>query len=132
MIRALRSYLPAIAWGSLLYALSSRPTTYVPLESGTDKLVHFGAYALLGFLLARAHSALRWPAWAAVAVGLLYALSDEYHQSFVPGRAADPADWVADALGVGAAVALHSWLRRRGRGPAPRTRGDAQPDTGTS
>ena len=131
MIRALRSYLPAIVWGALLYTLSSRPTTFVPLESGTDKLAHFGAYAVLGALLAHAHASLRWTAWAAVVVGLLYALSDEYHQSFVPGRAADPADWVADALGVIAAVALHSWLRRRGRGSAPRT-GDVQPDTGTS
>ena len=131
MIRAFRSYLPALAWGALIYILSSRPTTFVPLQFGTDKLAHFGAYAVLGYLLARAHAALGWPAWVAVAVGLLYALSDEIHQSFVPGRAAEVGDWVADALGVTAAVVFHSWHRRRGWGFPART-GGAQPDSGSS
>ena len=131
MIRAFRSYLPALAWGALIYALSSRPTTFVPLASGTDKLAHFAAYAVLGYLLVRAHAAARWPLWAAAAVGLAYALSDELHQSFVPGRSAEVADWVADALGVAAALAFHSWHRRRGWGLPPRA-GDVQPDSGTS
>ena len=39
---------------------------------------------------------MRWP----VLIGLVYAATDEIHQSFVPGRSPDAADWVADALGV--------------------------------
>lgn len=131
MIRALRAYLPAIAWSAVLFGLSSRSTLIVPLEAGYDKVAHFAAYALLGLLLAHAHRALGWPSAAAVAVGLLYALSDEWHQSFVPGRSADPLDWLADALGVVTAVALHSWIFRRVRGSVSPPR-DVQIDSGPS
>jgi VanZ family protein len=36
----------------------------------------------------------------------LYALSDEWHQSFVPGRSSDVLDWIADTLGAGFSVFL--------------------------
>jgi VanZ family protein len=32
--------------------------------------------------------------------GVIYALSDEIHQSFVPGRSADIFDFIADCIGV--------------------------------
>ena len=43
----------------------------------------------------------------AVVLASLYAVTDEFHQSFVPGRMCDPADWLTDTLGamLGAAVA---------------------------
>jgi VanZ family protein len=44
---------------------------------------------------------------AAAVIASAFGATDEVHQSFVPGRNADVADWVADTLGaaVGALVA---------------------------
>jgi len=52
------------------------------------------------------------PALWAFLIALLYALSDEYHQSFVPGRHPDPLDIVTDLAGAAAALL---WLSRRSR-----------------
>ncbi|HEX2093541.1 MAG TPA: VanZ family protein [Longimicrobiaceae bacterium] len=119
MTRAMRGWIPAVLWAAAIFWVSSRPKVPVPDTLGADKLLHFGAYALLGFLLARGASgsglAPRWP----VALGWLYGVSDEVHQSFVPGRSADPADWLADALGVVAGTLLYVRFGspRRGRVP---------------
>lgn len=55
---------------------------------------------------------------AAVVIASLYGITDEFHQSFVPGRMSDPADWFTDTCGaaLGAAVAaVVVWRGRRGR-----------------
>lgn len=53
------------------------------------------------------------PHWVLLLVGALYGLSDEWHQMFVPGRFADPRDWIADLVGLvlGYAVAV-AWFDR--------------------
>lgn len=77
-----------------------------------DKAIHFVEYALLGWLCARSASK-TWPAasgWRtgafAVAVSVLWGLSDEIHQAMVPGRSAEIADLVADWLGSTAGAAI--------------------------
>lgn len=111
MRRSVAGWAPAVLWAAAIFWGSSRPTVPVPEVWGADKLMHFGAYAVLGLLLARGTTLLGlgrgWP----VVLGALYGASDEWHQSFVPGRSADPADWVADALGVLAGVFLYSRIR---------------------
>ena len=71
-----------------------------------DKFYHFIEYAILGGLLTRAFvgakpsivpSRLIW--YIAALLSILYGASDEWHQTFVPGRFATIADWVADVLG---------------------------------
>jgi VanZ family protein len=49
----------------------------------------------------------RW----AIALGIAYALSDEIHQSFVPGREGAPLDFAIDSVGVvfGAVLAARRW-----------------------
>ena len=85
---------------------------------------HFTEYLIFGVLLVvaarRTWPALGWGKLALVAVALasLYAVTDEFHQSFVPGRMCDPADWLTDTLGAtlgaGAAVlALEKMLAKR-------------------
>jgi VanZ family protein len=117
--RRLLPLAPAVAWAVLLFWLSaqSRP---LPVElpiRHVDKLLHLGAYAVLGFLLAGGLRAAgvrpRRAFVAAVLVASLYGASDEWHQAFVPGRDADPGDWAADTVGalLGAAVV---GLPRRG------------------
>ena len=75
---------------------------------------HFTEYLVFGALL---FVALRctWPesslgrlALAAIALASAYAVTDEFHQSFVPGRLCDPADWLTDTLGatLGAVIVL--------------------------
>ena len=56
-----------------------------------------------------------------MALASLYGATDEFHQSFVPGRDSDVLDWVADTLGaaLGAAsatVATRALRRPRGAG----------------
>jgi VanZ family protein len=49
-----------------------------------------------------------------------YGVTDEYHQSFVPGRTADPADVVKDLAGAAIACALYrGWTRRQAAAGAP-------------
>jgi VanZ family protein len=65
---------------------------------------------VLGFLLMRATGA----EWASLALGIAYAISDEAHQHFVPGRLGSPLDVAIDAIGVsvGVLLARHYHLRR--------------------
>ena len=99
-MRRLRPWLPALAWAALIFSLSAQPKLIVDLELGTDKLAHFLAYAVLGALLAHAQTRTGWPPAAAVALGIAYGASDEWHQSFVPGRSVSGLDWLADLCGV--------------------------------
>jgi VanZ family protein len=97
-----------------------------------DKVVHFSVYGLLGVLTCRTR---RGAGWAILAVVLtsLYGASDEWHQSFVPGRAAGVADWMADTLGAVVAVGCYAGsprLRRWLEAPARvvgRVRGRVEP-----
>ena len=81
------------------------------------KGAHFSEYAVLAALIAnglRASGKLRW--WLPIALSALYAVSDEIHQYFVPGRACRLLDMGIDTCGAafGTAVfALILWLLRR-------------------
>lgn len=81
---------------------------------------HFTEYAVLATLLwlaLRDTPALaRHAAPIAFAVAVLYAVSDEFHQSFVPGRNPDVRDVMVDALGVLMALWLARRLARQGDG----------------
>ena len=47
-------------------------------------------------------------------IGVLYGLSDEIHQSFVPNRECTLSDFLADAIGVLLALAAGKmWLHKR-------------------
>jgi VanZ family protein len=110
--RFLRRWGPALLWTALLFAVSSRSSLPVDLHSGSDKLAHFAAYAVLGVLLAfgQVRSGMRvlWP----VVLGSLIGALDELFQSTVPGRSAEVGDWVADSLGAAFGVLLfHLWSR---------------------
>jgi len=107
---------------SLIFYLStlSEPLKLLPdVDWGPiDKVYHLAEYTVLGALVAHAllHASPGFPpgstciiAWLVVVV---YGASDEWHQSFVPGR--DPAiyDWVVDSIG-GTLGVLIAYLRRR-------------------
>jgi VanZ family protein len=71
------------------------------------KAVHFAEYALLCFLWWRLLVTTTSPPRAAVWAFLLasgYAVTDEFHQTFVDGRHGSPLDWAIDAAGAGVAA----------------------------
>jgi len=111
---------------ALIFALSAQPDLGTGL--GTWDLVlrkaaHMAAYGLLWLLWWRALG-YRRPALA-VAITLAYAVSDEVHQSFVPGRQGTPTDVAIDAAGVGLAGLLVVLRSRDRRGDRSRTRAPA-------
>ena len=90
------------------------------------KTGHLTEYAILATLGARAfhnstHQSVRrnW-FWLALVLAIAYALSDEFHQSFVPARTASIYDCMIDTAGALLALSVF-WLRRR-RGPEPSLR----------
>lgn len=101
-----------------IFVLSNRPTL-PDLPGGlTSYTGHFIGYALLGGLALRGFAGGTWSGvaarsgWMAVAFSSAYGLSDEFHQSFVPGRSPSVSDWIVDTVGAGAAVVLLSWVAR--------------------
>lgn len=78
-----------------------------------DKLLHFGAYGVLGLLFMRAftRSVSRLGAGRILFYSILltatYGLSDEAHQYFVVVRTADVMDVLADAIGGGCGAVLY-------------------------
>jgi VanZ family protein len=50
--------------------------------------------------------------WLATSIASLYGISDEFHQSFVPGRTPDVVDWLADTSGALLAVLLIAHFSR--------------------
>lgn len=99
-------WLPVLAYVSLIFAVSSQPHLQSPLTfANGDKLAHLGEYLVLGLLLVRAVRAslrLSRPLFAAmIVIGIVVVVgaSDEFLQSFIPGRQSDILDLLADVLG---------------------------------
>jgi VanZ family protein len=104
----LRLWAPVVAWAALIFAFSSVSDLGTGLGTWDlvlRKIAHAGEFAVLGALLLRA---LR-NGTAAFAGGLAYAVSDELHQHFVPGRVGSPLDVAIDSAGVAIGVLL--WRR---------------------
>jgi VanZ family protein len=75
---------------SVLFLFSAQSASHLPDFGGSDPFIkksgHVIGYAILAFLYWRAlefGQDKRWVAWLLV---LLYAMTDEFHQSFVSGR----------------------------------------------
>lgn len=92
-----------------IYWLSDQATLPVPtLFSQQDKILHSGAYFIMGVLAWRSFKhLLNRPiilALLSFTFCSLYGMTDEWHQSFIVGRFSDVADWVADTSGAALAV----------------------------
>ena len=79
------------------------------------KSAHFTEFLILGVSLFLTVLDLRkWPSfWIPWAIGAAYAVSDEVHQHFVPGRSCEVRDMVIDACGVLVGVAICRWMARK-------------------
>jgi VanZ family protein len=92
---------PLVLW---LFPYTSAETL-ATIHFTIRKIAHFTEYAILGFLAARAFRTSPRPAisqrWFLICATLVvvYALMDEYHQSFVPSRTASIYDSLIDMAG---------------------------------
>lgn len=94
-------WLPVIIWAGLIFYLSSIPDLKTSLETFWDiilrKIAHIVEYSVLFLLLSRAmKKPLIWP----IIISILYAILDEFHQSFVPGRNMALLDVCFDSAGI--------------------------------
>jgi VanZ family protein len=108
--RTLTHWLPVVLWAGVIFALSSIPNLGTGL--GTWDLIlrkgaHTTEYAVLSVLLLRAVGREA----PALALGVLYAASDELHQAFVRGRHASPIDVAIDSVGL--LIGVLAWRRAR-------------------
>lgn len=108
----------------VIFILSAQPTLPHHPDTLLDlilkKAAHMIEYGILAFLLWWAfsrgrgtfsHSALV----TAFVVSVLYAASDEYHQTFVPGRNGNPVDVGVDTVGALVALLIVGSLGRKRR-----------------
>jgi VanZ family protein len=106
------------------------PETMLTIHGVTRKIAHLTEYALLGLLAARAFRGSRRDGlstrWflASVILIVVYALVDEYHQSFVPSRTASIYDSLIDIAGGFAALIA---VRRRDWFSSPQRRASNSP-----
>jgi VanZ family protein len=100
-----------LAWAGLLLWLGYRPPSEIPSgPPGFDKVLHAGAYSVLGLLAA-------WAARKGILVGAIAALLvgglDEWGQSTVSGRYPDWLDLAADVAGGALGGLAARWLIAR-------------------
>lgn len=118
-------WLPSLLWMALIFIGSSIPGgpaddatrsasgTSDPLHIQRIKdVVHVTEFGILMFLLGRSLriSGIRSPLLVAFAVTVVYGVSDEIHQYFVPQRYPDLGDVIRNVAGAGIAlIACHGW-----------------------
>ena len=126
-MKNLKCWAPPLLYMVLIFVVSSLEQPPLPMPEfewlTIDKLYHFIEYAILSGLVARALVKAKpsvVPArlvWHVAAVfSILYGASDEWHQTFVPGRFATVADWVADVLGsIAGMLSVYLYYRRQSK-----------------
>ena len=112
-------WVPALVLMAIIFAFSSRTGDDLPDFGGWDYFVKKGAhaigYGLLALSYLRALGGRKYLlAWL---LAVLYSATDEFHQSFVPGRSASIIDvLVFDNIGAALALFLHAaWVKKNGR-----------------
>jgi len=110
-------WLPMLLWMAAIFVVSGQAKANVPSFGAWDTLLkktgHFLAYGLLAMLALRGTKTGKRPYLLAFLITVMYAASDEYHQSFVLGRHGRLGDVLIDS--AGALLALWQ-LRRIGEG----------------
>ena len=80
------------------------------------KMSHFGAYFILGVLVVKAigqNKPLNIKLFiASVTICILYAISDEIHQSFIPGRGPSAMDVLIDSAGSWSGILISNFIIR--------------------
>jgi len=108
VLNKLKYLIPPLAIAIMIFIVSAQSNIKIP-DLGIsieDKILHILAYLVFGLTLVYSISGIstdisrRKLFVLLVAIGGLYALSDELHQYYVPGRESDIVDILADITGI--------------------------------
>lgn len=107
LMKFLKLWFPVIVWAAMIFYLSGIPNLKTNLEFDfiLRKICHVVEYLILVSLLYRAFTssfdlnAARLFIYPA-ALSFLYAITDELHQSLVPGRSCSVRDVLIDTIGI--------------------------------
>jgi VanZ family protein len=102
----IKFWFPLLVYSGMIFYVSAIPSLETPSSlPHADKIFHAGVYFIYGLLASRAFagtfplSASNILARNAFLLMMCYAISDEFHQAFVPGRTASIGDIIADIGG---------------------------------
>ncbi len=121
--RRFLAWLPALAWAGLIFFVSAQPKVTFQRLGFTGQALSVGGHLIVYFVLmillvlalrASTNLSNKQVYLVAFFIVAIYGLSDEYHQSFVPGRTPTLVDWIVDLSGaVLALVVLLRWDHRQ-------------------
>ncbi len=105
--KIIKYWAPPVLWAGVIFILSSFPTLETSEIYWQDfilkKSAHMIEYGLLTILLYRAFknsgAGVRKAAIFSILIAVVYAITDEFHQSFVPGREPRARDVIFDTIG---------------------------------
>ncbi len=104
--KKLTNYLAVLVWCGLIFILSNSPriTTVDSqiVDFALKKIAHFIEYFILGMLTYRATNNIL----ISISFCILFAVSDEFHQSFIPGREPRVRDVIIDSFGSITAIII--------------------------
>ena len=114
---------------SFIFWLSSQQALPTPmLFIHQDKIHHMGAYFIMAIFAWRFFSDYFDKSLVIIVASIsfcsIYGLSDEWHQSYVPGRDADLLDWLADTIGASIAVLFIQLLKNKFKNKKTRPQAD--------
>jgi len=111
---------PSLLIMGVIFLASSTPGKEMPSFGLADTLIKKGGHMTGYFLLTLSalrgiHQSGKKASALAMALALLYAISDEFHQTFIPGRHPSTFDVLIDMTGAGLALWAEQafpWLRK--------------------
>jgi hypothetical protein len=115
-IQIVLRWLPALLLMLVIFLFSAQSSSNLPNFDWADRIVkkggHMIGYALLAVSYWQAFQFRHQRWWLAWCFAILYAITDEFHQSFVPGRFASAGDvLIFDNLGALIGIGLLGWYK---------------------
>lgn len=112
MIRKILKWIPALIIACCNFYLSSQERIeHMPGFWNADKVVHFFCFAGFSFWVAFACNITTYKkCWLPTLIISLWAITDEIHQSFTPGRNASVFDWLFDTAGAAVGAVIFVWF----------------------
>ena len=112
ILKLLNYWLPPVVWATVIFLFSSltvTPSTEIYWQDfivkKTAHVVEYGIFAALLYRALRGHGVEKLDAvLLAILIAVIYGATDEFHQSFTPGREPRVRDVVFDTIGAVAGV----------------------------
>ena len=112
MFKKVLKWIPAVFIACCSFYLSSlEQIDHMPEFWNADKVVHFFCFSGFCFWVSFACNIKSYKmTWLPTLIVSLWGVSDEIHQSFVPGRSVSVFDWMADTAGAFVGAVIFVWL----------------------